>query len=93
MGFVFEDEEWEAVGVVNGTFQAEILRGLLESQGVEVVLSQESAGRWAYALTVGPLSRVEIFVPVRQAQLARQILADYEAGKFAAPGEDDGAES
>ena len=74
-------KNWETVQEVYGELQAELLRGLLEAQGIPVVLNQEGAGR-AYGLNVGPLGAVQMLVPTDLAEHARQILADYYAGKF-----------
>jgi hypothetical protein len=76
-----KDENWEIVDEVSGELQAELLRGLLEAQGIEVVLNQEGAGR-AYGLNIGTLGQVQIMVPSHAAEEARQILDDYYAGKF-----------
>jgi hypothetical protein len=73
---------WEVVETVSGDLQAELLRGLLEAQGVEVVLSQEGAGHSVYPVTVGKLGEVDILVPVEQIQQAIEILAAYRAGDF-----------
>lgn len=75
------DESWEIVDEVNGELQAELLRGLLEAQGIQVVLNQEGAGR-AYGLNIGTLGQVQILVPSHASAEARQILDDYYAGKF-----------
>ena len=75
------NEKWEIVHEVYGELQAELLRGLLEAQGIEVVLNQEGAGR-AYGINVGTLGQVQILVPSHAAAEARQILDDYYAGKF-----------
>jgi len=75
------DEKWEVVLEVSGELQADLLRNLLEAQGIEVFLNQEGAGR-AYGLTVGPLGDVQIMVPEHQSQEAHQILDDFYAGKF-----------
>ena len=75
------DENWEIVDEVYGELQAELLRGLLEAQGIEVVLNQEGAGR-AYGLNVGTLGLVQILVPSHAAAEARQILDDYYKGNF-----------
>lgn len=75
-------EKWEVLEKVGGSFQAEILRGLLEAQGISVVLSQEGAGRSAYAVTVGPLGEVQILVPVEELAEARKILDDYYNGEY-----------
>jgi hypothetical protein len=72
---------WVGVESVSGELQAEILRGLLEAQGIPVMLSQEGAGR-AIGLNVGRLGEVEILVPEDWYQQALQVLADYHAGRF-----------
>lgn len=76
-------EEWVVVDQVAGPLQGEILRGLLEAQGVEAELSQESAGQYGFAVNIGELGRVEILVPVEQVEQARKVLEDYYAGAFA----------
>jgi len=73
--------KWEILAEVFGELEAELLRGLLEAGGIEVFLNQEGAAR-AYAVNVGLLGKVQVMVPSRQIQLARQILEDYEAGKY-----------
>lgn len=75
------EDKWELVIEVSGEFQANLLRNLLEAQGIKVFLNQEGAGK-AYGLTVGPLGQVQILVPEHQSQEARQIVDDYYAGKF-----------
>jgi hypothetical protein len=73
---------WEVVYETNGSFLAEILRGLLEAQEISVVLSQEGAGR-AYGLTVGTLGRVQILVPAPDVERAQHILEEYETSDIA----------
>ena len=75
-------KKWAVLDEVGGTLNAELIKGLLEAQGVPVVLSQEGAGHYAYAITVGSLGQVQILVPDDHLEEARQILADYYAGKF-----------
>lgn len=72
-------EEWVVVEEVSGTLQAEFLRGLLESQGISVVLSQEGVGS-VFPVTVGPLSEVQILVSKEDAPLAKKVLDDYYSG-------------
>lgn len=74
------DNKWDVVYEANGMFQAELLRGLLEAQDIPVVLSQEGVGK-VYSVTVGTLGLVQILVPVREFERARQILADFDSGK------------
>ena len=79
------DENWEIIDEVYGELQAEILRGLLEAQGIQVVLNQEGAGR-AYGINVGSLGMVQIMVPSHAAIEGRKVLEDYKEGKFTESG-------
>jgi len=73
--------EWVVLERIAGDLQAEILRGLLEAQGIPVLLSQEGAGR-AIGLSVGPLGEVEILVPEGLRLEAEQVLEMYRTGEF-----------
>ena len=76
------EKQWEVVEVVAGAFQAEILRGFLEAQGIPVILSQEGAGHSVYALTVGKLGEVKILVPIDKFIEARGAIQDYLDGTY-----------
>lgn len=75
------DEKWEVVEEVYGDLQAELLRGLMEAQGIPVRLNQEGA-RSVFPVNVGPLSLIQVMVPSHHMQEAQQVLEDYYAGKF-----------
>ncbi len=75
------EEKWEFVDEVAGDLQAEIIKGLLEAQGIPVWLSQEGAGR-AYGIGVGSLGRVQILVPTSYITQARTIMDQYYGGEF-----------
>lgn len=60
---------------------AEMIRSLLNSFGIEAQLLQESAGA-TYGLNFGPLGAVDIFVKKDQAEEARKILVDYYSGRL-----------
>ena len=75
------NEQWEVVDSVSGDLNAEMLRGLLEAQGIPVMLSQEGAGR-AIGINVGALGEVEILVPTSSKSKAKQIIQEYYAGDF-----------
>jgi hypothetical protein len=75
------DEGIIVVETTSGIIEAEILRGLLEAQGITVWLSQESAGR-AIGLSVGPLGQVDLMVPADQVAEAKRILDDYHTGRL-----------
>jgi hypothetical protein len=75
------EEEWTLVDKVHGQLQAEILKGLLEAQGLRVWLNQEGAAH-AYAVAIGTLGMVEIMVPSSEFEKARQVLESYYRGDF-----------
>jgi hypothetical protein len=68
--------KWIRVIVLNDAVEAEIVRGLLEANGVQVLLSKEAVGQ-VYGLSVGSASEVEIFVPKKQEPDAKKLLSDY----------------
>ena len=72
---------WKTIISVQGELQAEVMRGLLEAQGIPVNLSQEGVGR-AYGFGVGPLSEVEILVPDNFSEAALKVIERYQAGDF-----------
>ena len=88
------DQSWLVIEEVSGSGLAEILRGLLEAQEIPVLLSQEGAGHFGYAVTTGRLGLVQILVPAEFEAKAQQALADYHSGRLAAAGDnlDSGAE-
>jgi hypothetical protein len=75
------EHTWKLIVSVQGELQAEVVRGLLEAQGIPVFLSQEGAAR-AYGLGVGPLSEVDILVPDNYVQAAERVIEGYQAGEF-----------
>jgi hypothetical protein len=72
-------EQWIEIQRIPDSIQAEILRGLLEAQGIQVWLSQEGAGR-ALGLSVSPMGEVTILVPTSQVEEAKKTLEQYYAG-------------
>jgi hypothetical protein len=54
--------------------EAQIMKGRLESEGIPVLLSYESAGL-VYGLTVDGLGEVKIMVPKHLAEEAKEILS------------------
>jgi len=75
------EHKWVVVTTISGEMQAELMRGLLEAQGVPVLLVQESAGR-TFGITNSPLGDVEILVAESQIQNARDVIAKYYAGEY-----------
>ncbi len=76
-----DSERFIVVYTSNGKLNAEMIKAFLESEGVKVMISQESAGS-TYGLTIGPLGEVDILVPENQETHARKLLSDMEKGKF-----------
>ena len=75
------DEEWILIDTVQGQFLAEMLRGLMEAQGIMVWMNSQGAAH-AYALSVGTMGAVELLVPTNSVDHARQILEAYYRGDF-----------
>jgi hypothetical protein len=76
-----DEDEWVLVEKVQGQLQAEIIKGLLEAQGIMVWLNQQGAAH-AYAVSVGTLGRVELLVPSSSFEQAKQVLEAYHRGDF-----------
>jgi len=75
----------EVVYVASGGIEAESVKILLESFGLNAYTNQESAGR-AYGLTVGPLGLVEVLVPTDQVEEAVKIIHEMNEGNLEEPG-------
>jgi len=56
--------------------EAEVIRGLLEAQDIEVLLTQEGAGK-AIGLSIGALGEIQIHVPADDEEQAQTILGDF----------------
>ena len=66
--------------------EAQIIKGRLESEGIPVLLSYESAGL-VYGITIDGLGEVKVMVPKRLAEEAKEILG---VGEFAKGREGEG---
>jgi len=62
-----------------GQPEAEIVRGRLEIEGILALLKYESIGS-VYGLTVDGLGQVEVQVPARFADRAREVIESTENG-------------
>jgi len=60
--------------------EAQIIKGRLESEGIPVLLSYESAGL-VYGITIDGLGEVKVMVPKRLAEEAKEILGVGEESK------------
>lgn len=75
------NRDWVEIHEVGDQIQANILKGLLEAQGVMVNISQEGYQQ-AIGLTGLPGTMVKLLVPSDQISLAETILADFYQGKY-----------
>ena len=60
---------------VLGQWKAEIIESFLKSEGINVVLIQDSLSQSAYA---NPFAPVQVFVPKEGMQQARKLLKTFE---------------
>lgn len=72
-------EGWELLDKIRGSVNADILRGWLEAQGIEVQTFQESIGKTAYPGTFGFLSEVELYVKAADLEHAQELLTEFES--------------
>lgn len=75
------DQKWEYVTTVFDPIQAEILKGLLEAQGITVNIVREGY-QAAYGFANQPGTKIEILAPTSQVEEAREIIQEYNEGKF-----------
>lgn len=73
---------WVLLEQVSGSAVAEMLKGLLEAQGLDAILSQEGIGEFAYPVVVGPLGEIQIFVKEDHLEQAKIVMENYHAGLF-----------
>lgn len=71
---------YEKLAEVFGRLEAEMIESLLEAEGIDVELVQESVGHTIYPVTVDGLGRVQIFVPKDKVHEAREWLKTYQEG-------------
>jgi hypothetical protein len=71
---------YEKLAEVNGRLEAEMIESLLEAEGIDVELIQESIGHTSFPVTVDGLGRVQIFVPKEKIHEAREWLKTYREG-------------
>jgi len=74
-----EKPNWVEIKKIYDSVQAELLRGLLEAQGMQVLLSQEGAAR-AIGINVGAMGDTQLLVRSEDEAAARELLSRYESG-------------
>jgi hypothetical protein len=68
-----KDSDFVTVQVVHGEFEANVIKGRLESEGIPAFLQYESVGR-VYTVMIDGLGEIKIKVPAQFAEEAKQIL-------------------
>jgi hypothetical protein len=71
---------YEVLVEVYGRMEAELIESLLEAEGIDVELIQESVGHSIYPVSVDGLGRVQLFVPKDKFLEAREWLKIYKEG-------------
>jgi len=71
---------YEKLAEVNGRLEAEMIESLLEAEGIDVELIQESIGHTSFPVAVDGLGRVQLFVPKEKIHEAREWLKTYREG-------------
>jgi hypothetical protein len=71
------DEKWTVVTQASTDIEAQILRGMLEAQGIPVVLSSEGYGN-----AMGQLVPIDILVPNETIAQARKLMEEYYSGSL-----------
>lgn len=71
----------DVVYIANGKLEAETIKMLLSSFGIEAFVNEESAGL-SYGLTAGPLSEAQIMVAEKDIEDAKNIIKEMEDGNL-----------
>jgi len=72
-------QDMETVYNAQGRLEGEMIKAFLEAYGIDVILTQESAGS-IYGFAVGALGIVEVLVKPELADTARNLLISMEKG-------------
>lgn len=83
---MIDELKWGLLDEVSGRLEAEMIKSLLEAEGIPTELIQEAVGHLIYPVTVDGLGRVQIFVPCKDMKEASLWLKAYFEGL---PTEDD----
>lgn len=64
------------IAVLYDPAEAEVLRGLLEAQGLRVLLSKEAAGQ-VYGVFAGTMGEIEVYVAAGDEEAARAVVGEF----------------
>lgn len=71
-----DELKWELLTEIQGRWEADIIKAMLTSNGIDSELFQESVGS-LYPTSLDMLGRVQIFVPKEYADIAKKLLEEY----------------
>lgn len=83
-----ETDGYELLFEAQGAMEANLIVSYLVAQGIEVVKIGAGAGE-AFGFTMGPLGRVELYVPAAQIEAAETLLDEMFEDMEAAEDDDD----
>lgn len=72
------NEKLEVIFTTSDDSEAMVVKGLLESNGLEVALSSREAPTGVFPVTSGDLGRIDLLVRAEQADEARRLIAESE---------------
>ena len=75
------EAEWVTLLEVFDRLEAEILKEALEAQGIPSELFQEGVSHYLYPVG-GPMGRIQVCVPDKNLQQAREWLESYNSGEL-----------
>ncbi len=71
-----DEIEYERIAEVLGRGEADVIKGMLDAEGIDAQLVEESVSQSSIAV---PFATVQIFVPKAQGQQARELLRPFTA--------------
>ena len=75
--------KWTLLTEVYGRMNAELIKSLLNANGVDVELFQEAAGgNFAYPTNVGEFALVQLFVPTDKLPESKEIFENSQNGSM-----------
>lgn len=66
------------IATLHDPAEAEVLRGLLEAQGIQVLLSKEAVGQ-VYGTFVGRMGEIELYVPAADEESALELVNEFHS--------------
>lgn len=71
-----DELKWELLTEIQGRWEADIIKAMLTSNGIDSELFQESVGS-LYPTSLDMLGRVQIFVPKEHTEIAKKLMKEY----------------